>query len=112
MQLTIDSSESLDRVLTVVGSLYGVTLTTANGESAATEPSASSAPARGRGGRRVAAKSAAKPAKAAKSGTDLSALRQWAEENGHRVSARGPVPAAVRQAYAEATATPRGRKRG
>jgi Lsr2 len=40
-------------------------------------------------------------------GHDSAAVREWARANGHRISARGPIPATVRQAY-----DARGRRRG
>lgn len=36
------------------------------------------------------------------SGVDLAAVREWARANGHTVSARGRVPAAVLEAYSAA----------
>lgn len=36
------------------------------------------------------------------SGVDLAAVREWARANGHTVSERGRVPAAVLEAYAAA----------
>ena len=34
-------------------------------------------------------------------GRDAAAIRQWARAHGHRISDRGPIPATVRQAYAD-----------
>lgn len=36
---------------------------------------------------------------------ELDAIRTWARENGHEVSARGPIPKSVTAAYQEATAS-------
>ncbi|MBF4563303.1 Lsr2 family protein [Microbacterium sp. VKM Ac-2870] len=49
------------------------------------------------GARRSASRSARKA-----SGVDLAAVRDWARANGHTVSERGRVPAAVLEAYAAA----------
>ncbi|WP_345134066.1 Lsr2 family DNA-binding protein [Microbacterium laevaniformans] len=54
-----------------------------------------SAPAAG--ARRGTSRSARKA-----SGVDLAAVREWARANGHTVSERGRVPAAVLEAYAAA----------
>lgn len=98
MKLTIDSGELLADVLQVIGSMYDVTLTTADGSAA---PAAGERPS--------------KPATPAKSSTstkrrgrtktaqvgsiDPKAVRQWAWENGYEISTRGSLPAAVRDAY-------------
>lgn len=36
------------------------------------------------------------------SGPDLSAVREWAAKNGHKVSSRGRIPATVMEAYEKA----------
>lgn len=120
MQLTIDSNDDIQQVLTVVGALLGVQLQAqgdepapvedsyadstaveepAVEEAAATEPVAepeseepAAAPRRRRGGRKAAA--AAPPS--------TSAVRAWARENGHEVSDRGRISAAVLSAYEQA----------
>jgi Lsr2 len=121
MQLTIDSKEPLDRVLQVVGSLYGVQLTVEESATPAARPradqgrrgsgtaragaaerasgrgrspEASPAPAP-RGSRRGRAGAAGAPA----ARLDTAALRTWARENGHAVRDRGRIPAAVVAAY-------------
>lgn len=45
---------------------------------------------------------AAKASKATTPGEDVSAVRQWAKDNGHDVKDRGAIPKAVRDAYAAA----------
>ncbi len=52
-------------------------------------------------GRRVSGRSSAsRPArKASGGGTDSSAVREWARSNGHEVSERGRISAAVMDAY-------------
>ncbi|MHA3700729.1 Lsr2 family DNA-binding protein [Jatrophihabitans sp. YIM 134969] len=99
MQITIDSNEPLADVMRVVGSIYNVTLT-ADGR-----PSISGA--RRRGNKAPSATTKSKSWKngstrssAANSGAyDPKVVRQWAMQNGHEVSARGSLPAAVLQAY-------------
>jgi hypothetical protein len=120
MQLTIDSTEPLDRVLKVVSSLYGVELSVvsttglpAAAEQASGRARAASAPrggqtARKAGARKNAAGSLA-PAKAAgRNGrsrrspvADVGAVRTWARANGFQVSDRGRVSNAVLKAFEE-----------
>ena len=50
-------------------------------------------------GRRVGAASKPAPARRSRGKGDLDAIRSWARENGHTVSERGRVPAAVVEAY-------------
>ena len=50
----------------------------------------------GRGSRRA---KAVRSSSRAKSRTDLAAVRDWAKSNGHQVSARGRISAAVQEAY-------------
>lgn len=104
MQVTIDSSEPLERVLRVVGALYNVTLSVAeDGAGRAPQVVASAArPGRraakvtkapaGRRGRGTRAKAAA---------VDAAAVRQWARERGLAVSRRGPLPRGVVDEYAK-----------
>jgi hypothetical protein len=107
MQLTIDSNEPLERVLVVVGSLYGVRL------AVSTEAPAAAAAAGSRSSRRAAPKGrparsrgTAVPARshrsrstATSSPADSATVRRWAQVNGHPVKDRGRVPAAVLAAY-------------
>jgi len=56
-------------------------------------------------GRRVTGRSArgtSRPTGRRASGDDSSAIREWAKANGHKVSERGRISAAVREAYAAA----------
>ena len=101
MQLTINSGEPLADVLRVVGGLYGVTLTTAEppsgakvGQQSVRRNGASVPAGRGRGTR---AGTASRTGAA-----DAKAVREWAATNGFEVSARGSLPAAVRDAYQSA----------
>jgi hypothetical protein len=93
MQLTIDSAEPLDKVLQVVGALYGVQLA----PPPATSPRSgrTKASARGANPPGVRRTRGAVPA-------DPAVVRTWARANGHEVKDRGRVPAAVLAAYAEA----------
>lgn len=109
MQLTIDSSESLTKVATVVGALYGVELVVAESGSAGSAPEPT-AEATGTGSvrRRQAAIAASKAArrsagrgKRAGKRVDASVVRQWAVEQGLTVSNRGQLPKAVLSAYNE-----------
>ncbi|AUG29131.1 MULTISPECIES: Lsr2 family protein [Microbacterium] len=56
-----------------------------------------SSPATNGGARRTGARSSRKA-----SGKDLGVVREWARANGHTVSERGRVPAAVLEAYTAA----------
>ena len=107
MKISIDSSEPLEQVVRVIGALYDVKLTVDSAtEAAAASPAAtggrrrgtrsvSSKPARARGNGRTRAR--------ARGATVSNAeLRSWARENGHAVSDRGRIPAAISAAYYEA----------
>lgn len=93
MQVTIDSSEPLERVLPVLSALYGVSVCvaddghTATAAPADTRRSRTSRPQR-RAGRR-------------NNDTEVtaSAVREWARNNGHQVSDRGRVAAGLVEAY-------------
>jgi len=108
VQLTIDSGDPLDRVLAVIGALYGVELSTP--ELPAAKPAAKarsvppttarkSAAARAPRSRKATTRpprrtSAAKP--------DPGLVRAWAKATGHEVNDRGRVPAEVTAAYVAA----------
>ncbi len=113
VQLTIDSTEPLESVLAVLGSVYQVDLT------AGAQPEASnvSIPA----STVKAKRSARAPGRAAESSTgsaggsrrgrsnsqeaaDSSAVRAWAREHDVAVSVRGRIPASLRSAYRDAHA--------
>jgi hypothetical protein len=51
----------------------------------------------GRSGQRAAARSAG--GRRSAGGDDTAAIREWARSNGHQVSERGRIPAAVKEAY-------------
>lgn len=95
MKVTLDSTESLQDALRLVGALYDVRLVVAgdgsDGRSDGEQPARASAPRpAGRRGRRRATTAT------------TAELRSWARANGIDVNERGPVPAAVRDAYAAA----------
>jgi hypothetical protein len=102
MQLMIESNEPVDRVLQVVGALYGVELAVVTGPEAAGAESPALPEERGKPkslGRRGARKSASNQTRArqgtvpgsAGTGIDLAAVRSWARANGYDVSDRGRV---------------------
>jgi hypothetical protein len=84
MQVTFDSSEPLERVLPVVAAVYGVELTSA-------------AELKPRGKRNVVPAASGRRSRRAK--PDAGDVRTWARANGHQVSDRGRVPAAILNAY-------------
>lgn len=106
MHITIDSDESLDKVLAVVGALYGVALrvddpapapaTRLRRADAADQPRRQRDTARSR-------RTTRSPRRTARS-TDPALIRSWAKANGHSVRDRGRVPAAVTAAYLAAGA--------
>ena len=108
MQLTIDSNEPLDRVLDVVGSLYGVRLVvssdvpeapTAAGSRVRRQVTPKARPARSRGTAVSARSHRGRPAASTTSPPDSATLRRWGQANGYPVKDRGRVPAAVVAAY-------------
>jgi hypothetical protein len=113
MQLTIDSTEPLDRVLKVVSSLYGVEVAVVSTTGASTTRPATARraqPAPGPRGGRPSGRSAGTVARKTVAGNgrsrrspaaDLSAVRSWAREKGFKVSDRGRVSNAVLKAYEE-----------
>lgn len=104
VKISIDSAEPLHDVLRVISALYDVTLavTTSNDAGQTTPAIAnrdSSTPTRGK----TATKSRGRGRSTKKLGRVSTAeLRSWAQENGHPVSDRGPIPAAVSVAYQQA----------
>lgn len=93
MKLTIELTEPLADVLRVINSIYDVTLTAATDRSTAGNTSGSTAPTRSTAARRRGKKATAGDR------VDPKLVRQWAWENGHELSARGSLPAVVREAY-------------
>jgi len=121
VKLTVDSSESLEDAMRVVGALYGVRLVVATDgpvasgadedssrpvakkKAASRKPSAARKP---RPAARAADAEARKPKQrtaARLAGSPSTAeVRSWARENGMTVSDRGRVPASVMTAYRNA----------
>ena len=116
LKLTIDSSETLEDTLRVVGALYNVTLEVpANGAKARrsaknTGTSGSSRPARAAGARAQRRPVDRQPSnrgrgRQARAGTrahgpvNAAAVRSWAREHGYTVADRGRMPAEVLTAY-------------
>lgn len=121
MKVTIDSTEPLADTLRVIGALYNVTLAQvgeATGDSSSRNNGATPRPpatpkreasrraAAGTPRRRPAA-AAAKPTPPTPStpAASTSDIRAWALANGHPVSSRGSLPAAVKAAYTHAHAS-------
>jgi len=99
MQLTIDSTEPIEQVLLVVGSLYGVQLSVAPGPSRVpASKKAGKSPTTVLARKRQPAKKSTRAART--SATDRpAAVREWARANGHAVADRGRVPRAVVAAF-------------
>ena len=89
MQITIDSTEPLDKVLPVIGALYGVTLSVP-AQPAATAPR-----------RRTRAPQPKQAIERRTKRTEVKAseVREWARGSGHQVSDRGRVAAKLVEAY-------------
>lgn len=110
MQLTIDSAESLDKVLEVVGALYGVRLEPQ--QSPVAEQAEQSAPPsrRAASSRSTTRAATAETRERRSSGRttratqtlDQQAVRAWARANGRAVSNRGRLPRDVLKAYQQA----------
>ena len=108
MQLTIDSNEPLERVLDVVGSLYGVRLAVSSdvppAPTVASPPlrrraAAKARPARSRGSALPARSHRSRHPASTTSPLDSATLRRWAQANGYPVKDRGRIPASVVAAY-------------
>ncbi|MGB8381440.1 MAG: histone-like nucleoid-structuring protein Lsr2 [Dermatophilaceae bacterium] len=121
MKITIDSSEPLTDAIRVVGALYNVSLTQANESTGVREdggglsvtrgyarpngkpatPTRRQAP-RPPAQKPVRAPVAATRRKSAAKAADPGEIRAWAKANGHTVNDRGPLPGALRAAFAAA----------
>ena len=89
MRITIDSKEPLEKVLPVIGAVYGVDLPV---------PAHPAAAAPKRRTRSTRAKQPAGP-RSKRSEVKTSEVRDWARSNGHQVSDRGRVSADIMDAY-------------
>ena len=112
MKVTIDSTEPLADALRVIGALYTVNLA----QVPATDGTTTAGAAQDQPLDAATAKPSRRtPAKAAKAPTSSrtgrrrrttaassSDVRAWALANGHAVSNRGTLPAAIKAAYAQA----------
>ncbi len=99
MQLTIDSTESINTVLPAVGALYGVEVQVVApaGKASVATPSGNGTPRRRAAAKRVSGKS---PGRGKKAPVDDSAqVREWARAHGFQVADRGRISAAIRNAY-------------
>lgn len=121
MQLTIDSSESLEDAMRVLGALYGVRLVLATGNEvtpqravvaratpAADRPERATRARTTRTARRKSGKTApARRRRASKQAvvpTSTADIRTWARQNGLTVSDRGRISSSVLSAYRDAHA--------
>lgn len=93
MQVTIDSTEPLDRVLPVINALYGVSLSVAANAEATT-----ATPAQTRRSRTARPQQRA-TRRSKRTGVTAGAVREWARSNGHQVSDRGRVATELVEAY-------------
>lgn len=111
MKISIDSSDSLDDALRLVGALYGVTLQvsarteSANGTADGAGHGRGARSHNGRAGGRASrsrrpATGTRRSSRRSSSATDV---RQWARDNGLAVNERGRIPSSVITAYNEAT---------
>ena len=108
MQLTIDSNEPLERVLDVVGSLYGVRLAVSLApprhrprpvHAPRRRAAPRARPARSRGSAVPARSHRSRPTASTTSPPDSATVRRWAQANGVAVKDRGRIPASVVAAY-------------
>jgi len=109
VQITIDSTEPLDKVLALIGALYGVSVQTALDDAAPTTGRSRTTPRSSRRGdttrpRTRKASAATKSSRRSKATPNAASVRSWARANGHPVGDRGRVPAAVTEAYLAAGA--------
>ena len=108
MKISIDSNESLEDVLRVVGAAYGVTLAVGSADATAEGTPASARPDLRSSRRSKSRKASPRSSNGRGRSTDGRAsvsnaqLRSWARENGYTISDRGRVPVAVVTAYREA----------
>jgi hypothetical protein len=104
MQITVDSRDSLQDVLRVVGSLFSVELAVATGDADSAAVAQNGSARKRATSKRAAAEPSQRRARrstARNAAPDLAAVRAWAREHGHQVSDRGRVPNAVLNAYRE-----------
>ena len=109
LRISIDSNESLEDVIRVVGAAYNVTLTVSTSNETDTraptvavtaERGGSSRAATVKGARAKSSRRSRPSPQVVKVSNDV--LRSWARENGYTVSDRGRIPNAVVAAHREA----------
>jgi hypothetical protein len=105
VQLTIDSSESIDKILPAVGAMFGVEVqvtpsstAVATGSSAQTQAEDKPSSRRRAATKRSPAKQSGSRSRARKN-DDSALVREWARANGFRVADRGRISAEIRNAY-------------
>jgi len=105
VQLTIDSSESIDKILPAVGAMFGVEVQVtpsstagATGNSAQTPTEDKPSPRRRGATKRTPAKQSGSRSRGRKD-DDSALVREWARANGFRVADRGRISAEIRNAY-------------
>ena len=103
--LLVDDIDNSDADETVTFALYGVTyeidLNATNAAKLRDELAAWVGHARRSGGRKTSGRASSGSAGGGRR-KDVSAVREWARGNGHDVSERGRIPAAVQEAYDKA----------
>lgn len=113
MKVTIDSSESLESAIRVLGAMYDVTLTVATEAASPVQKSrttrkasSSSSAKRVRTakpkGAAASTKGPVRPSGMTAASVSASELRSWARANGYEVSNHGRLPGTLAKAYHEA----------
>jgi hypothetical protein len=112
LKVTIDSTEPLADALRVIGALYNVNLAQVSATDDTTPTTAGAAQdqplgaATAKPSRNSRAKTTSAPTRTGRrrrtAGASSSDVRAWAVANGHAVSDRGTLPAAIKAAYAQA----------
>jgi len=112
LKVTIDSTEPLADALRVIGALYNVNLAqvAATDDTATTTAGAAQdhplGAATAKPSRNSRAKTTSAPTRTGRrrptTAASSSDVRAWAVANGHAVSDRGTLPAAIKAAYAQA----------
>ena len=112
MKVTIDSTEPLADAIRVIGALYNVNLAQAAETDEATTLEAAQGPSARPGTAKPSRRRRSKTSQVAspsgsgrgrpKSNAGSREVRAWAVANGHSVSNRGTLPAAIKSAYAQA----------
>ncbi len=110
LKVTIDSTEPLADAIRVIGALYNVNLAqVAAADDTTTAGAAQDQPlgaATAKPSRNSRAKTTSAPTRTGRrrrtTAASSSDVRAWAAANGHTVSNRGTLPAAIKTAYAQA----------